>query len=174
MDELWAPVKEFPGWYEVSNLGRVRRIKASQGTRKGKILRDKRTGNGYRGLCLRAFGRDNYRYVHELVAEAFVGDRPHGFQINHRDTNKRNNRADNLEYTTPKGNQQHASANDLTAKGSRNGRAKLTEDLVRAIRNDGASSGLSHSAIAQKYRVSRSHVSSLLAGLFWKHIGVTS
>ena len=48
------------------------------------------------------------RYVHHLVAEAFIGARPQGFQLNHLDGVKANNAAKNLEYTTPMQNIHHA------------------------------------------------------------------
>lgn len=98
--EIWLPA-DYPG-YEVSNLGRIRnaltgRIKTPSPIRKKQYL----------SVNLQQGGRQNkqVRYVHELVATAFYGERPIGedgkpMVIDHRDSNKFNNRIDNLEYIT--------------------------------------------------------------------------
>lgn len=68
---------------------------------------------GYEYVCLFKDGKRKNRYVHQLVAEAYVGERlkPH---VNHIDGNKLNNHADNLEWVTPKENKIHAFSTGLT------------------------------------------------------------
>ena len=51
--------------------------------------------------------------IHTLVAEAFIGRRPRGMQINHIDCNKKNNAASNIEYVTAEENIKHAHSNGL-------------------------------------------------------------
>jgi hypothetical protein len=48
------------------------------------------------------------KYVHHIVAEIFLGQRPLGFQINHINGNRHDNRPENLEYCTVQQNIQHA------------------------------------------------------------------
>ena len=68
---------------------------------------------GYEYVCLFKDGKRKNRYVHQLVAEAYVGERvkPH---VNHKDGNKLNNHASNLEWVTPKENKIHAFKIGLT------------------------------------------------------------
>src|SRR5687767_2871680 len=100
-NEHWL---EIPGWcglYFISDIGRV------FSTRTGRILRA-RNSRGYRVLMLRDAPRKKISTVHSLVMAAFVGDRPKGHHINHLDGDKANNHLSNLEYCTPRENDQHA------------------------------------------------------------------
>ena len=56
------------------------------------------------------------RAIHTIVAELFFGSRPEGFQINHKDGDKRNNRVSNLEYITPSENILHSLEHGLNPK----------------------------------------------------------
>lgn len=95
--ELWKPVVNFEEYYEVSNLGRVRRIKT------GRILKPRfRYGsNGdddYLRVNLCANGKKYTYYIHRLVADAFISNPNECTQINHRDEDKTNNDVSNLEW----------------------------------------------------------------------------
>jgi hypothetical protein len=89
MQEEWRPTHH-PD-YDVSNLGRVR-SRARGGLR---ILRPGRSSSGYWSV---AFGRGKSQSVHVLVAAAFIGPCPPGQECRHKDDNRANARADNLEY----------------------------------------------------------------------------
>lgn len=93
--EEWRPVEGFLG-YEVSNLGRVR----SHLRGEPRILRGGSTPKGYRLVCLRRDGQDNFVIVHRLVARIFLGPCPEGMQVRHLDGDQLNNAASNLRYGT--------------------------------------------------------------------------
>lgn len=83
--ERWAPIWEYLGYYEASNLGRVRSlprtIRRSDGKivhRQGKILTSARTTRGYQQVILSRDGEPRAHLVHLLVLTAFVGPRPRG------------------------------------------------------------------------------------------------
>jgi hypothetical protein len=94
-DEQWMPVVGSND-YEVSNLGRVRNLKT------GRILDPVEAGaegNTYPAVSIERRGKKStLAYVHQLVAEAFLGRRPIGFYTAFKDDDKRNPRAANLEY----------------------------------------------------------------------------
>ncbi len=109
--EIWKPCVGFENFYEVSDLGRVRRT--------GKdVLAFKKHSGGYVMVCLHV-NRPAYRTVHSLVCEAFIGPRPEGAEINHRDANKQNNYPSNLEYVTHAENMRHAVENGLNGHAPR-------------------------------------------------------
>lgn len=111
MDEKWVSILD--GLYEVSDLGRIRRAMPGRKTWVGRELKAHLIPNGYMQILPTINGKNRNMYVHRLVAEAFIGPCPDGHEVNHIDTNKTNNRADNLEYVTRKGNVQHAIAHGL-------------------------------------------------------------
>ena len=114
-EELWREVKGFNGFYEVSNLGRVRSVthfarnNINGGMRivKGSVLTPYKMPNGYLQVQLCKGEKRNKYYVHRLVAEAFIKNDSHLPEVNHIDCNKSNNSTDNLEWTSHRNNQIH-------------------------------------------------------------------
>jgi hypothetical protein len=123
MSEEWKPVVGFEGLYEVSDLGRVKRIgKAAQngkghggGARIGRILAPQKHKGGYVAVQLWKNGKMIRPLIHRVVAAAFIGEIPGNHQVNHKDGDKKNNAHSNLEYVTRSENMDHAYKNGLHA-----------------------------------------------------------
>lgn len=125
MKEEWRDITGFEGSYQVSNMGRVKSLtrkikielpsgKTYQRTSIGRILRQKKDKDGY---LLVGLGKNATKKVHRLVAESFVYN-TNGFPIvNHKDENKVNNQADNLEWCTVNYNNNYGNRKDKSAKG---------------------------------------------------------
>jgi hypothetical protein len=111
LPEQWLPIADFAA-YEVSNLGRVRRILPDCYGRggKGNILTIRITVHGYVDVLLSQEGRGHskHRVVHRLVAKAFILNPLNPPAVNHKDGIKTNNAVENLEWTTNKKNTRHA------------------------------------------------------------------
>jgi len=110
--EEWRNVVGFEGRYEVSNLGRVRSlVKYSRWQKVPRLLTTRINCNGYLMIMLKAEdGSFKTDVVHRLVARAFVDGYQKGLVVNHRDENKLNNHADNLEWITSRENTLYGSA----------------------------------------------------------------
>lgn len=111
MQEQWKPVIEYEGFYEVSNLGKVRSVDrilqhGERGKRKwvGKIMKPNLSKKGYYRVMLRNRTDRKIFLVHALVARAFLGPRPLDMVTDHIDGNRENNKLDNLQYITQREN----------------------------------------------------------------------
>ena len=167
MKEIWRPIKEYRGFYEVSSLGRVRSFYG-----KRVHLIPPKYSHGYMYLQLWKNGKYKNARVNRLVAKAFVSNPLNKEQVNHKNLNKQDNKASNLEWCTASENKRHAIKNGITfAKpqlGEKHGMAVLTEKIVKEIRRKSRS--ISSSLLARKYKVSHSAIRRVINRVTWKHI----
>lgn len=108
MKEEWKDIPDYEGIYQVSNLGKIRNKK---GNRKLTLRKD-----GYLHIPLTKSGKTKYYLVHRLVAQAFISNENNYKEINHKDENKINNCADNLEWCNRSYNINYGTANLKRAK----------------------------------------------------------
>ena len=104
INEIWKPIKGYEGLYEVSNLGRIKRLRRLITNQynsfyiEEKILKPQKNRYGYLYINLYKNGIMKHITIHKLVAEAFL-DNPNNLpQVNHKDENKQNNNVENLEF----------------------------------------------------------------------------
>lgn len=106
MVEIWKDIKDYEKLYQGSNLGRIR----SMWYGKVRILKPQKV-KGYLQVGLHKDGRAKMLYVHRLVWEAFNGEIPEGYEINHISEDKTDNRLENLNLMTPKENINYGTGN---------------------------------------------------------------
>lgn len=126
--EIWEPISGFEGTYEVSNFGAVRSLdrlivhntyketaKNKTQFNKGKVLaiRHNNMGKGYAYVMLYLNSKHYKRFVHRLVAQAFIENPNHKKEVNHIDGNPRNNYYGNLEWVSRRENVAHALSEGL-------------------------------------------------------------
>ena len=148
--EVWKAIPGYEDKYQVSTMGRVRRLPH------GKVLRPGRSSNGYLTVAFWENGQHKSRLIQELVLLTFVGPRPKGNYIRHLDDNRANNKLENLCYGTPLENYL-----DVYRLGGTHG--KLTAENVRDIRRKLAE-GFSTSEIAARYNVCERVIRNIRAG----------
>ena len=127
MEEIWKDIEGYEGLYQVSNLGRVRsldRYYTKPHPRNGVPTKYFKHGtvivchvhrNGYVGVVLKVGGVKKNFMVHRLVAKAFVPGYFENADVNHKDCNRQNNHADNLEWTTRRDNLMYSNGNNASA-----------------------------------------------------------
>lgn len=113
-------------------------------------------------------GRDRMFRVSRLVLLAFIGSCPEGMQACHNNGNSFDNRLENLRWDTPKENQRDRVKHGTHTEGTRNGRAKLTEEQVREIRRLYAAGGISQSKLGKRYGVGQDIISGIVRRATWK------
>lgn len=131
--EEWRDVIGYEGFYQVSNLGRVKSLKCN----KPKILKAYfYRQDEYLAVELFIHSKQKPIKIHRLVAEAFLPNPDNKPQVNHIDGNKLNNRLTNFEWVTVGENVRHAYKLGLIKRksGCEHHQAKLTEEQVRYIR----------------------------------------
>ena len=98
-----------------------------------RLLKQATNAHGYQYVCLCVNAVRQNRYVHQLVAEVWceANGKP---QVNHKDGNKKNNHASNLEWVTAKENKRHAWDNGITKMADSQRRAasrNITKSNIR-------------------------------------------
>lgn len=116
-NEIWKDIKGYEGWYQVSNLGRVKRLKKIH-CNHGKvnivdrehILTPTEDKKGYLVVILSNGGKSRkHRKVHRLVANAFIENTDNKPQVDHINRVKNDNRVENLRWVTNSENQYNSS-----------------------------------------------------------------
>jgi len=112
--EIWKDIPNYEGYYQVSNLGRVKSLRRtywckrneSYSIRKGRILKQRKTKAGYYGFSLCKNGVKKTFTTHKVVCMAFLNHKPCGYKlvVDHIDCDKENNNINNLRIVTARFN----------------------------------------------------------------------
>lgn len=120
--EIWAPLPNYEGIYEVSDQGRIKSLKRTitrnkmQVTLSERILKLGTDKHGYRYFIAQGKGSPKTIKAHRAVLTAFVGPLPEGMVTRHLNGNASDNRLINLRYGT-----QRENSNDARIHGTMRG-----------------------------------------------------
>lgn len=162
--ELWRDIENYVGFYQVSNMGRVRSVAHNILMKNGvikhiknKILKLHEGGNNaYLQAYLHKDNEVHNKLVHRLVVSTFQKTIPKGMEVNHINGNKHDNRLCNLEIVTSKENSAHAIKTGLfNPCGENHGSAKLTNNQAVEIRKLYKQGGVRQKDLAILYNVSQ-------------------
>ena len=127
---------------------------------KGRWLKPFIDAGGYYVIKLKR----KHRSIHSLVACAFVSNVDNKPQINHKDGNKLNNNADNLEWVTGSENSQHAYDTGLRGMAEDNCNAKLSNLDVSRIKELWATGRYTQKEIGALFDTAHTNVSRIVNG----------
>ncbi len=174
--EIWKDVIGYEGIYQVSNMGRVKRIKQSAGAKAGRVLKETLGKDGYNYVKIYKEGLGKRYSLSRGVATAFIPNPENKPQVNHKNGIKTFNWPENLEWITSSENHLHAihvlgfKPVVAPAYGERNGMAKLKDKDVLEIRKLLAQTSLTQVQIGKKFNISQRTVSHIKVGDLWKHV----
>lgn len=171
MEEIWKDIKGYEGLYQVSNTGKVRSLdrKVWNYTKKGRILKMHNNGHGYYNVSLHNKEKtEKHAYIHILVAKAFIPNPNNYEQVNHKDFDKSNNSANNLEWVSRKQNVLHYRESSYSKKIEKKRQKKFSSKTLKRVydnKNEIISlynEGYSVVEVAKKLNVGRDFVTDVL------------
>lgn len=169
--EIWKDIKDFEGYYQISNKGNVRSLerfvycksKTNPNRIKECMLKPRYDKSGYLIVNLKKNQKSNIKKIHRLVAEAYI-ENPYKYEtVNHINGIKTDNRVGNLEWLSFGDNARHRTKNLLV-------KPKLKKcEIIDIIQNckpakNQINKEFSISSFAIKYNVDRRTISDILKG----------
>lgn len=168
-NEIFKPVSEYEGLYEISNLGRIKSL-PRLGSPRITIMKLSNDDKGYPQTALTKNKKSKTFKVHRLVATAFLNDG--GESINHKNGIKTDNRVENLEWCSRSYNVQHAYDNGLkfVLPGMQHPMSKLMDDDVIEMRRLYKEKKHTLCELANKFNTAKSNVVHIVKERHWKHL----
>lgn len=168
--EIWRAIPKWEGFYEVSNLGRVRSLPRmsrvnplSEKRRRlmgGNILKPQPNKNGeYAFVNLTAKGKRWHVSVHKLVLITFVRDRYENEGARHLNGNSKDNRLENLAWGTHLENMADRKKHGNYLNGEAHHFSKYSKDFLNKVkfmtRKEALAAGISHT---HYYRIRNANI----------------
>lgn len=180
--EKWKDIPGYEGYYQASNIGRIRSIPRVVKQRenswivlKSKILKPALHKNGYYFVMLSMKGVVKQFRVHMLVAMAWLNHCiDDGLVVNHINGDKQDNCCCNLELTTLCGNAQHAIRTGLVKTGFDSKKSRITHEQGLKIWQEKMETRCTNSVLAEKYNVSRTTILRVLRRIEYEHTLIDS
>jgi len=164
LDDKYSP-------YVISSFGRIFNLYYGKSYNYNiKELKTNSNSSNYIKITLHYNNKSYNKWIHRLVAEAFIDNPYDKEEVNHKNGIKTDNYIWNLEWVTHKENVEHAEENNLTyhPKGENN-HSKIKEKEVIKISNM-ILKDYSPKIICKKCKISKQIFQSILHKRKWKHV----
>jgi hypothetical protein len=186
MEEIWKEIKNSK-FYEVSNLGRIKRLEHDKWNEKNKAYSTYKekiltlsNNNSKKYWRIKIYYNDNTMVtesVHRLVAKAFIPNPENKEQINHINLNKDDNTVSNLEWVTNLENMQHSNLHNVrkdlykSMEGEDSHLNKYTEETIRKI-PELIKLGNNYAKTAKILGIPSTLINEIKAKRAWKHLNM--
>lgn len=165
MKEIWKDIEEYEGFYQISTLGRVKRVAT------GRILKNGKNRGGYLYVDLCKNGKRKNHKIHRLVAKAFIPNPENKPEVNHVDEDKTNNMVSNLEWSTRKENLNHGTRNERVAKAI--SKIKSIPIIATNLKTGDSREFYGSRECARQLGLDQSHITKVLKGRYKQTGGFT-
>ena len=188
--EIWQSIPNYEGYYEASNLGKIRsldreilskRIGWSNLNVKGKVLKPRNDKDGYETVVLCKDTIKKYARVHILIAETFIPNPNNLPQVNHSNNIRNDNNVNNLEWGTVQSNNfhRHKTWNHVISNTNPSGRnmsiamslakaTKLNPENVKKIRELYNTGKYTQQQIGDIFGLKKKHIGAVVTRRIWK------
>lgn len=169
-EEIWKDIEGYEGYYQISNIGRVKSLSrlitknlGLKGIMKFYSKEKIKTAfisRGYVRVALCKNGIPKKQSIHRLIAKAFIPKVDGKEFVNHIDSNRSNNSISNLEWCTSSENNSHAYKYGNNNIGEKHGRSKFSDEIVNKIRSEYVygSKEFGSRNLAKKYGMTKTNV----------------
>ena len=161
--EIWKTIQDYEGLYQVSNTGKVRDLK-------NHIKSVYKNNKGYVCLSLYYNGKTYHPTVHRLVAKAFIPNPNNYEQVNHKDCNKENNSAENLEWCNQRYNYDKGMKTFQYSKNEEHYFAKLKNSDIPII-YELYKLGFTRATVAKIFSINPSSLEAIEKGISYRELG---
>lgn len=161
--EIWKTIQDYGGLYQVSNTGKVRDLK-------NHIKSVYKNNKGYVCLSLYYNGKTYHPTVHRLVAKAFIPNPSNYEQVNHKDCNKENNSAENLEWCNQRYNYDEGMKTFQYSKNEEHYFAKLKNSDIPII-YELYKLGFTRATVAKIFSINPSSLEAIEKGISYRELG---
>ena len=160
--ERWRDIEGYEGLYQISSCGRVKSLERYKNGKSGsnifmkeRILKPRKTSDGYLQVTLCKDCNSKQPLIHRLVAQAFIPNPNNLPQVNHKNEDKQSNFVCNLEFCDCKYNINYGSHNERMKKSQINNPSKSkkvlcieTNVIYESTREAERQTGIRHSNIS--------------------------
>ena len=171
--EEWRDIEGYEGFYQVSNLGRIKSLSRKRIIKGGgfcitktRILKTCLI-DGYPQTVFCVNSKFKVCRVHREVAKAFIPNPGNKPCTNHKNSIRSDNRVENLEWCTVAENVRHAAKNGRMPRGETHHKSKLNEFQVRVIRK---ATDISNSEFSDAWGVGKFTINCIRKNKTWKHV----
>lgn len=161
--EIWKTIQDYGGLYQVSNTGKVRDLK-------NHIKSVYKNNKGYTCLSLYYNGKTYHPTVHRLVAKVFIPNPSNYEQVNHKDCNKENNSAENLEWCNQRYNYDEGMKTFQYSKNEEHYFAKLKNSDISII-YELYKLGFTRATVAKIFSINPSSLEAIEKGISYRELG---